>query len=416
MISYDEALLEVEKLPGSILPAISVPVKEAVGYIAAEEIVSPLPNPPFRNSAMDGFAVLAANTEKASDENPLRLAVSGSIAAGDNPESDFSTITAVEIMTGAIVPKDFDAVIKIEDVELEKNSTDKPSAIIISKKARTGDNIRDVGTDIKKGEIILSAGTRIDPSHVLIMATAGIHKVNVHKKPLIAVLATGSELAIPESVDQLPPGKIYNSCLPFLLSLIERCGAECCRFEVLSDDQQKFRNSLLGLSDPYPDLIISTGAVSKGRYDFIPKALKDLEAKFLFHRIAIQPGKPMLCSHLEIYNRSVPFFGLPGNPISVFTGFRFLIWPYLERLLAATKERSFQGILQNGIRKRKQLKKFYLGRVSLEDGVVKASVESRQRSYMVGFATRSNAWIVTPPGIEELSPGESVECKWLFPH
>ncbi len=259
MISYEDAIeiiLKAEKLS-----SVSVPLSDSCGYVSAENIVSEVSVPPFANSAMDGFAVRARDIADASTNNPITLKVAGSTAAGDTP-SESNSGGAWEIMTGAAVPYGYDAVVKIEDVSINGDE------VVFTQPASAHQNIRDAGEDFKPGDKIIDSGITIIPTHVMALATMGRKTIAVVDKPAITVITTGKEV-VDDADAELLSGQIRNSNSPYLLAALAEMGISAQYGGVIHDEPEEFENRVKE-SCRKSDVIISTGAVSMGKYDFIP--------------------------------------------------------------------------------------------------------------------------------------------------
>ena len=361
MISYIEGL-NIIRSTARLLPSRSVPLFESLKEVCAERIVAKEETPPFDNSAMDGFAIKANTTLTATLASPVTLSVKGMIAAGECTDPLFSNeISAIEIMTGAPIPSGADAVIRIEDVKIERGEDGTIGSISISRPVEVGDQIRRSGEDFQIGDLIIEPGTRILPHHIMTFASQGIAQIPIRQRPRIAILTTGKEL-VPhdEFIQELPPGKIRNSNAPYLFAVLKLLGAEPLLYGTIPDDIRSFLVTLDRILDDSPDIIITTGAVSMGRFDFIAQALNQFGAKILFHKVAIRPGKPILFAKLGDSPRAPVFFGLPGNPVSAAVGTRFFVEPYIRALLGQVDEKPISVPLLNSISKKEGLRCFGL--------------------------------------------------------
>lgn len=273
--------------------------------------ISPIQVPSFRNSAMDGFAVCAAQLVSASEQSPVTLKIQAAIAAGD-VASIGQAETAVQIMTGAIVPEPYDAIVPVELVTVSGD------AVTFTKPARIGDHVRHPGEDVTKGQSVLRRGEAITPEAIMLLSALGVTEVAVAQIPRLHIISTGNEITDDYSLP-LQGSQIYNSNAPYLLAVAQQQGLEVQYEGIVRDEPDLFERKIAAIGEPA--IIISTGAVSKGVWDFIPESLKNLGATIHFHRVNIRPGKPVLFATLP--NGSF-YFGLPGNPISAAIGFTFL--------------------------------------------------------------------------------------------
>ncbi len=423
MIPYVDALQLVQSRARNKLPTERVELHAAVGRVAAEDIVADLPNPSFRNSAMDGYALIAQQTADINKTSPKHFAVVGATAAGREPIfgvglKDHILPTAVEIMTGAYLPEPFDTVARVEDVRPVDNPKSGARIIEVSQPYAPQENVRLIGEDFESGQKLVSAGRRIRPQDVMALAAIGRPTLRVRVRPRMGLLATGRELVEVGSCVSaaLPAGKIFNSTQPFLKSVLERTGAEAISYGIAPDRPEDFfvlMDKALGAS---LDGIITTGAVSMGRYDFIPQALRDLGATIHFHKARIRPGKPILFATVKAKSgNEVAFFGLPGNPISSAVGWAFFIQPYLALRLGLKEARPLFAEVTRDIKKRASLRTFVFGELSLDNGKWTICVPARQQSFMLRPSLEAHAWAILPEGKEVIKAGEYVECR-LFSH
>ncbi len=417
-----EHRLEYENLVCN--PVFGKSYEQLCGRVLAESIASPEEMPPFDNSAMDGFAICADKTANATLERPTRFRVLGTIAAGTRATEaiGFTDKQPVcwEIMTGAPFPSGaFDAVVKIEDVQVIRNDQGQITEILISQPQAKNQFIRPQGEDFKRGDLVLKAGTRMHSGHVMGFAGLGVTDFRVVRKPRIAVLSTGNELCL-YNTKNLEPGMIRNSSGPFLeTALAHEYSADVQYFGVVSDDADGFLKRLAAIraSSPSPDLIITTGAVSMGKYDFIVEALKRLDAQIYFHKTAIRPGKPALFAKLpSIHEKTrenspeIPsslFFGIPGNPVSTAVGLRFLIGPCVRAISGMPVEPPLRVQLAATIEKPTPLRCFM--RATLEGPSGGASVLEHQGSAIISSLMHSDGWVVLPEGTGQVTAGSWVD-------
>lgn len=397
MISYEDALTVIAGQSEPLSP-VTKPAQEVLGMICAQSVTSEATVPPFANSAMDGFAVRSAMlVASASPEAPLRLPVIGSTVAGDLPSQ--GTEGAWEIMTGAPVPEGYDAVIKIEDVKITKHDKDnRPTEIAVSAPVTTGQNIRKAGEDIRPGDAILNAGDRISPTRIMALATVGKSHLPVYPKPRVTVISTGKEI-IDDPAIPLKPGQIRNSNSPYLLSMLEQMNAAAGYAGIIHDEPEIFENRMRDLL-PQADVIISTGAVSAGRHDFIPESLRRLGAEILFHKVAIRPGKPILYAR---FPNGAHYFGLPGNPVSAAVGLRFFVAPLLRQITGQPPETPLAAILESDAGKKPDLCFFqkafsYLG----GDQRLYVRILPGQESFKIHPLLEANCWAVLPAGTSQV--------------
>jgi molybdopterin molybdotransferase len=406
MIPYREALDRVRESAGRRRADTGIeetPLEAAVGQVLARELRAPREVPAFANSAMDGFAVRTAAFGP--DPAPV-LAIAGEVAAGDRPPHAGGIgdgASAWEIMTGAPVPEPCDAVIRVEETERVS-----PGRVRLKRLPSPGENVRPAGEDFHPGDRLLAAGVRITPEHVLVLASLGLARIPVWRRPRIAVISTGPELVeLAAEAGDLPVGRIYNSTAPYLRARLGAFGAEVSYFGVVPDDPAHFHTLLGTILRSDPDLVVTTGAVSMGKHDFILPALADAGAQVIFHRVAIRPGKPIAMA--EWADRPTVFFGLPGNPISTAVGCRFFVEPWLRAKLGRSPERPRQATLAEPFAKPEGLQCFL--KAAIDSDTRRAWVLPGQASSLVGPLLRAQAWLVAPEG-----PAPQVgEAVTLFP-
>ncbi|KAB8211495.1 MoeA, N-terminal and linker domain-containing protein [Aspergillus parasiticus] len=363
-LSYTEAtrLVEAEahrKRNVFLSRAETCSIYAARGRIARHTIYSPIWTPRFDTSAMDGYALSSAATKDATVEYPRTFEVKGITAAGDEPfmevEHDGTIPPCVEIMTGAPFPKtveqeDFDCCVRYEDVIVEERSGRR--FITVTKPAKQNLNRRLAATDFRTDDAIVKEGELIHQNHVMAMASVGITEVSVLPKPRIAVFSTGSEL-LPAKDDSSKLHRISDSNGPYLTAMLEDWGAIVDFLGVIPDRPEDIEQALLrGLQEPRYDLIISSGAVSAGRYDLIPTVLEHLRARTVFHKVQMRPGHPVLFSMLPrsatAPDSEVAFFGLPGNPVASAACLRFIVAPYLNTTQLQPQEKPYKARIAAG--------------------------------------------------------------------
>ncbi|MCE7887379.1 MAG: molybdopterin molybdenumtransferase MoeA [Alphaproteobacteria bacterium PRO2] len=396
MILYKEAL-EILRQQGSLklLPDEWIDVRDIAGRINAEDIVSPIANQTFDNSAMDGFAVRTEDFK--TEQEVVERIVAGDVR-GYKP---LSPGQCYEIMTGAALPPGCDAVIPIEKAQI------KNGKILFKEVPRQGDNIRRAGEDFAMCEKVLEKGMELNASHVLALATLGIGKVKVIRKPKISFISTGQEV-VDDLGSPLKAGQIYNSTAPYLQSALQRMQAGASSLGNVGDDSKLFKKKLQEGLDSHTDIIISTGAVSAGSEDFVPAALKDMGAETFFHKVAIRPGKPILFAKFP--GSGSFFFGLPGNPVSTAAGLRFFVDPLIRSMQGLSAEQPRYAVLQKPFKKNHNLKFFVRARISTtEKASLTAHIQEKQQSFMVKPFTDTNAWAVIEENDLSLEAGDLVK-------
>lgn len=380
----------------------TVATTQGFGRVLAQGIASPEDLPPFDNSAMDGFALSCAGMPLPSGRE---FEVTGAVAAGDAPIALMEG--AVEIMTGAVVPAGSDAILPVEQAEiLARDAEGRPTRIRTLAEVVPGAHIRRRGQDVTQGQAILPAGARINAAATMVLAALGIAEVRVSARPRIAVLCTGREL-LDDPAQPLAPGKIRNSNGPFLAHRLGSLGADACQRETLPDEVDVFVAAVRRAIDAKVDIVISTGAVSMGRYDFVPEALRMLGAEIVFHKVAMRPGKPLLFARLP---SGALFFGLPGNPVSTAVGLRFFVQPALWAMQGLPAESPLRLPLAHSFEKKtglRFLQKAIAGVTT--EGRLQVRLLQGQESFRIQPLLTANAWVVLPEDGEGFAAGELVE-------
>ncbi len=297
-----------------------VNLMDSLGYVLAEDVFSDMDIPPFDNSAMDGFAIIASDTVGSLRESPKKLTVLGSLRAGDVSNVKVVSGSALKIMTGAPTPAGADAVVKKEDTFLNDNEVSVLSEI------KKGENIRLAGEDMIKGEKVLSIGTCLKPQQIGLFASLGKSKVKVFKTPTVAIISTGDELV--EIDESLKPGKIRNSNTYSLTAQVMLCGANPLSLGIARDNVADTKKKIeLGLDNS--DVLLTTGGVSMGDYDVVKDVLGDLGAELKFWKVAQKPGMPLAFWRLD----DKLIFGLPGNPVSTMVCFEEYVRPAVLKMM-----------------------------------------------------------------------------------
>lgn len=393
MIHFEEAIaLILARAPH--LPSEPVRLEELVGRVSARAITSPENIPPFANSAMDGFALCREDFTGIDD--PVAK-VCGIIPAGRTVDDSFTPPHAGvwEIMTGAAIPPRCNAVIKVEE------TTREGTQVRFSRLPNPQENIRDAGSDFRKGESALAAGTRLFPEHVMALASLGVERADVYRRPRVSVLSTGSEL----SDDASRAGMIRNSTGPYLMQELRGLGAETAFLGTVADEPTDFIRRLERNLSNEVDVVISTGAVSMGRYDFVASALRDLGAEIVFHKVAIRPGKPLLFARIG----KTAFFGVPGNPIATSVGLRFFVEPYLRAIQGLPREVAQKSFLANDTKKPEGLRCFFKAETSQVTPRPSTKTLQGQESFRVAPLLAANSWAILPEQGGTVVAGTEIE-------
>lgn len=402
MIAFEQALEQVLAACPR-LPAERVPLEDALGRVVASDIHSPVDLPAFDNSAVDGFALC---TQGRTIEAGASFEVHGEQAAGDGARHALGE-GAWSIMTGARMPDGLDAIVPVEQVEvLERDATGGPVRIRLTAAVPPGQHLRRTGEDIAVGQPAIPAGHRIGAPEVMLLAGLGIGRVEVRRRPRVALLCTGREL-VDDFERALEPGQIRNSNAPFLAARLPAAGAELVRRETLPDEPARFAAALEQAMGEGADLVISTGAVSMGRFDFVPDVLRGAGARVVFHKVAMRPGKPLLFAMLP---NGAMFFGLPGNPVSSVVGLRFFVEPALREMLGMPREQGWRLPLLHDVGKKPGFRLHQKARLRLAaDGRLGVELLAGQESFRTRPLIGSTVWAALPAEAATLRTGESVD-------
>ena len=378
-----------------------VSIKDALNRISSKEVIAKSDYPADDNTAFDGFAVNSKETKNTFQ----KFKILKTIAAGDNPYiKKVPKLSCIEVMTGAIIKKPFDTIIPIEDIEFFP-SKQNAKYIIINKKIKKSEFIRPKGSDYKKGNKIIKKGELINPAHILSLKTLGIDKVLVKKKVNIVFYPSGNELSDKKNI---PSWKIRNSNTIYLNSLIKSLPVNFTVQKILRDkDQKLFKKQISKKLKSKTDILITSGAVSKGKFDFIPSVINQFKLKNHFKGVAIRPGKPIMFAK---FNNNKCFFGLPGNPISSVACFRFFVIPLLFKSLGLKVEKPIFAKLKNKFSKKKKFTRFVKGKLTFDKkGLVQFEVFEGQESYKIEPFVKSNAWGVFKDGVSVFNKGNLID-------
>ena len=400
MNSYKAA---ISKLNNNTLKIGSeiVSIKDALNRISSKEVIAKSDYPADDNTAFDGFAVNSKETKNTFQ----KFKILKTIAAGDNPYiKKVPKLSCIEVMTGAIIKKPFDTIIPIEDIEFFP-SKQNAKYIIINKKFKKSEFIRPKGSDYKKGNKIIRKGELINPAHILSLKTLGIDKILVKKKVNIVFYPSGNELSDKKNI---PSWKIRNSNTIYLNSLIKSLPVNFTIQKILRDkDQKLFKKQISKQLKSKTDILITSGAVSKGKFDFIPSVINQFKLKNHFKGVAIRPGKPIMFAK---FNNNKCFFGLPGNPISSVACFRFFVIPLLFKSLGLKAEKPIFAKLKNKFSKKKKFTRFVKGKLTFDKkGSVQFEVFEGQESYKIEPFVKSNAWGVFKDGVSVFNKGNLID-------
>jgi molybdopterin molybdotransferase len=408
-------LLSVEQARARILSHIQpittekTPLVDCINRILAVNIIAADALPPFDNSAMDGFALRAADTSNAAPASPLTLRVVADIPAGTTPTTPLSPGEAARIMTGAQMPEGADAVIPVEDTDFHDRSagTPPPENVTIARFVETHENVRRRGTDALAGDTILKAGVRLNAQSVGILAMLGFMDVEVFRKPRVGLLSSGNELL--KIGAALVPGKIRDSNSSMLAALIQNAHAEVIHLGIAKDTRESVENLLEKAAAQGVDVILSSAGVSVGAFDYV-KEVVEANGSLNFWQVNMRPGKPLAFGKY----RNIPFIGLPGNPVSAFIGFEVFVRSTLERLgglldvdRSKIRVRCEEEILSDG-------RESYLRAIVHEkNGQYSARLTGHQGSGNLLSLVQADALLIIPAGVKCVPAGQEVNA-WLL--
>ena len=379
--------------------------------ISSSNIYSKFDYPSSNNAAFDGYAINSKDTKNLDKNKSKAFKIVGSIAAGRQSfKKKIKKFETVEIMTGGIIPKGFDTIIPIEKISFYPNKK-SPKSILINKRVGSHNHIRFAGSDYKKKDLVIKKNTIILPNHLLALKTLGIKSIKVKKKINILFFSTGNEIS---NSDTIPNWKVRNSNSHYIKNLNNNFLFDFKYGGILKDNYEKiFRFKLNKMLKSKTDIIVTSGAVSAGKYDFIPKVIKTFKLSNYFKSVAIRPGKPILFA--KIKNKEKAIFGLPGNPISTAACFRFFVYPYISNILGLNEEKSFKAILKNNFIKKKNFTRFAKSKLSTtKNGKIEVEILKGQESFRIKSFIKSNIWTLLPSGKSKFKKGEIVDC--FFPN
>ena len=388
MISFEEAY-QIVMNHVTVFPSERVNMMDSLGRILAEDILSDIDMPPFDKSAVDGFAGRMADIDH-------DLEVIETIPAGKTPEFTVSEGKCSRIMTGAMLPEGSDRVIMVEDTQILENG------MMRSTKKQESRNICYQGEDIKAGDMVISTGTLIKPQHIAVLAAAGAVNLKVSKQLHVGILSTGDELVEP---DHLPsPSKIRNTNAYQLIAQVSTAGA-LPQYGGIAADTEISLSAMLSDSLDQNDIVLLTGGVSMGDFDYVPKAMENLDIEILFKSVAIQPGRPTVFG-----KRGNQFiFGLPGNPVSSFVLFEVLVKPFLLKMMGYREEPEILHLPLGTNFKRKKSTRKSLIPVRIENGLV-FPIEYHGSAHINAY-TQAHGILTIEIGKTELVKGEIADVR-----
>jgi molybdopterin molybdotransferase len=409
MINVNEALKVILNVVKQ-LESEKIPLIKGLGRVLSEDIHAGSDIPGFDNSAMDGYAVRFSDTINASKPKPKTLEVICDIKAGDEPKASLKENQAARIMTGAIIPKGSDSVIMVEDTEKVKSQKAKGKNrefVEIFKETKPGENVRRKGEDIKKGELVIPGGKELSSAHIGILASLGMSRVNVCRRPRVAILATGDEVI--EIDEELTPGKLRNSNTYTLYSQVLKCGAIPKNLGIAKDKPQELEKKIREGLDC--DIILTSGGVSVGDYDLVKYILAKMGTNIKFWQVAMRPGKPLVFGTIK--NKLI--FGLPGNPVSSMISFEVFVRPAILHMMGQIHDerKEIDAVLEEGITKKKGLRYFLRAYTHWKNGVYLTRTTGPQGSAILKSMAAANSLIILPEEEEKIEKGVRVTVRFL---
>lgn len=379
-----------------------VSILDALGRVLSEDLTAERDNPPWDNSAMDGFAVRWQDIkQEQAIQKPVTLSVIEDVPAGRMPSKTVGFGQAIRIMTGAPIPQGADTVLKVEDTE------HTPDSVRVFKAEPKGANIRPQGEDVKKGDRIIAKGARIRPGEVGMLAILAKSFVCVYQQPRVAIISTGDELA--DLDERFSEEKIINSNSYGMAAAVREAGGIPLLLGIARDTPMALKEKISqGLN---ADMLVLSGGVSMGDYDFTKAVFRELGAEMNFWKLAIRPGQPLAFGKIQ----GKLAFGLPGNPVSSMVTFEQLVRPALLKMSGCQHygRPVVQAIFQERFSKRGDRRHFLRGILTREEGVFKVRTTGDQGSGILTSMVKANCLIDVPVEVERLNPGDEVVVQLL---
>jgi molybdopterin molybdotransferase len=404
MISVEQALEKVLGYAG-VLEAEQCPIMNCLGQVLAEDVYSTIDIPPLDNTAMDGYAVRAEDTDGASKLSPRVLRIIDTVTAGSISKCEVTPGTAIRIMTGAPIPKGADSIVRFEDTDeaQRKGTVDK---IGILREVKPGLDIRRAGEDVSRGSLILSRGEVIRPSEIGVLASLGRNTVKVIRRPVVAILATGNELT---DINQpLPRGKIYNSNSYGVAALVLRYGGIPRMLGIALDSESSLVAGLRqGLE---ADMLITSGGVSMGDYDVVKDVLAK-EGEITFWQVRMKPGKPLAFGRI----RGIPHLGLPGNPVSSMITFELFARPAILKMMGKNNlaKPIIEAVIEEPILNSDGRRIFARTIVEKRGSQYFARLTGPQGSGILTSMSLANGLVIVPEDKTGVKAGEMVQVMML---
>ena len=399
MLTVDEACRRLVAMVG-VLPPVSTPLPRARGLVLATGVVARRDLPGFDNSAMDGFAVRAADTAGASEGEPARLRVAGEVAAGSVFAGLLEPGTAVRIMTGAPIPAGSDAVVEVESTTVDGDT------VLVMTEVEPGRSLRRAGDDVRRGEGALAAGAWLGPAQLALLAALGETQPSCHPRPRVAVIPTGDELVDP--AQQPGPGQVADVVSSALPAAVAEAGGEPLLIRRAIDTEGDVRRALRDARGA--DLVVTVGGVSMGEYDFVRRVI-ETEGELDFWRVAMRPGKPLAVGRVG----GIPVVGLPGNPVSALVGFEVYVLPAILAMSGRggwSRPRRHCTLTQD-VATPEGLRTFVRAIATAGHGGIEVTPLPGQGSHQMRWMAAANALIDVAAEATDISAGQAVEAILL---
>ena len=409
LMPVDIALQRMRQEVSSVKETKTVSLRESLGHVLSSDLVSPVQVPAYTNSAMDGYAINSADLPDGDAEKTLK--VLGTVWAGKPVTVELKSGQALRIMTGGMLPQGADTVVIQEHVQVVDQSG--ADSILIDGSTSPGRNVRHAGEDINTGDVVLSAGTLINPAELGLIASLGIDTLEVKRRLKVAFFSTGDELRPLETHagQTLGPGEIFDSNRHTLFALLSRLSVELIDLGVVADTEEATHAAILEASEK-ADLVITSGGVSAGQADFVSKSIAKL-GDLTFWKLAMRPGRPLACGVVN----DCRFFGLPGNPVAVMVTFYEFVQPTIKAMMGCTDSdpQLFSVKSAESIRK-------VPGRIEYQRGIIEVAADGRQTVRTTGkqgagrlsSMCLANCLIVLPVECDGIAAGDLVQVRPFF--
>jgi molybdopterin molybdotransferase len=396
MRSVEEVRAEILQRVQPLSP-IQLHLQEAVGCVLAADVLAETDIPPFSSSAMDGFAVRAVDVARAASDDPVSLRVVGWAPAGRHPDATVGASEAVQIATGAPIPAGADSIVPLEQTVLQGDK------VLVLRGFAEGAFVRPAGQDVRSGAVLVPAGRRLAAPELGLIASSGHSAALVYPRPRVVVLSTGDELVDPGR--PAPYGMIRDANSYTLFGALREAGAVPYLAGIVRDEAEAFKEAVLGLITR-ADAFISSGGVSVGERDVVKRAFFR-RGEIDFYRVAMQPGMPQAFGFIE----DIPYFGLPGNPVSVFASFEVFIRPAVLKMMGRRDvfRPEIWAVLDRDIAGPKDKVQFARVRVTRDRGQWQASSTGSSASNLLGTVGRANGLAVIPAGVDTAHEGSRVK-------